>query len=89
MLVMERETDDWVEWHPTQKGQPYLGAWSYQIVAYGARPTGTWLTAVVNGGDKGVDINSMTVGYYYIFIRPDGQGAYVPVFRDDEPLIIR
>ena len=87
MLVMQRETDDWVKWPVTQNGAAYTGAWSYQIVAYGARPTGTWLTAVVNGADKGVDIQGLTAGYYSIFVRIDGQGAYVPVLNPKSLII--
>ena len=87
MLVFQRETDDWVKWPVTQNGVPYTGAWSYQIVAHGARPTGSWITAVVNGADKGINIEALTAGYYWVFIRIDGQAPYIPVL-DPEDLII-
>lgn len=78
-LSFQRETDDFVAWPLTQNDVTYTGAWSYQIVAYGGRPTGAWITAKVNGGIKGIDIENLAVGAYWVFIRIDGQGSYVPI----------
>jgi hypothetical protein len=78
-LSFQRETDDWAYIPVTQNGVAYTGSWSYQITAYGARPTGSWLTAVVNSGSKGIDIQGMSKGFYWLWIRIDGQGVYVPV----------
>lgn len=89
-LSLQRATDDWAEIPVTLKGEPYTGAWSYQITGYGngAQPTGTWLTAVVNGGAKGVDIQGMSPGYYWVWIRIDGQGVYTPVLDPEDLEIV-
>jgi hypothetical protein len=86
--VLERETDDWLYIPITQNGVAYTGAWSYQIVAFDARPVGSWLTAVPNGGLKGIDVQGLAVGSYDVFIRIDGQGNYAPVFKTD-PLVVQ
>lgn len=88
MLVFQRETDDWIKWPVTQDGVEYTGNWSYQIVPYGTRPTGTWLTAVPQAGNKGINVENLASGYYNVFIRIDGQGAYAPVLNP-KPLIIQ
>lgn len=87
-IYVQRETDDWVKKTHYQDGVAYTGAWSYQIVAYKARPTGTWVTAVVNGSNKGLDVQGMTAGNYWVFYRIDGQGAYTPVI-DPEILVVQ
>ena len=86
--VYERETDDWAHIPVIQDGTTYTGNWSYQIVPYGDRPTGTWTTAVVNGGLKGVDIQGLVVGYYTVFIRIDGLAGYAPVVENTDYLVI-
>lgn len=86
-LRFQRETDDWFYVPVTQDDADYTGAWSYQIRPYGSRPTGSWLTAVTNTGRKGIDIQGMAAGFYWLWIRIDGQGAYTPVL-DPEDLII-
>lgn len=87
MLSFQRETDDWAEIPVTQNSVDYTGSWSYQITAYGNRPTGAWLSAVTNSGKKGIDIQGMSAGYYWLWIRIDGQSPYAPVL-DPEDLII-
>jgi hypothetical protein len=84
-ITYPRETDDWRGFtlsqydYETSTWGTYAGAWSYQIVPHHTRPTGTWLTAVVLGTKKGIDIAGLTAGYHWIFFRIDGQGTYVPV----------
>lgn len=83
----QRETDDWRGFTLTQLDtsvQPpvpvaYAGAWSYQIVARGARPTGSWLSAVTRGTAKGIDIQNLPAGYYSVFFRIDIGAPYAPV----------
>ena len=86
-ITVQRETDDWFYIPVTQDDATYTGAWSYQITAYGARPTGAWLTAVVNIGRKGIDIQGMLPGFYWLWIRIDGQGAYVPVEAPEDLIV--
>jgi hypothetical protein len=78
-VVYQRETDDWRGFAIIQDGQPYAGAWSYQIVAKGARPSGSWQSAVTRGVAKGVDIQNLAAGYYSLFIRVDIGAPYAPV----------
>ena len=93
-ISYQRETDDWLgytlnQYNPaTATFDTYTGNWSYQIVARGLRPTGTWQPAITLGSQKGIDINSLPAGYHQVFIRIDGQGAYVPVL-DPIDLIIQ
>lgn len=86
-ITVQRETDDWFYIPITQGDNLYAGAWSYQITAYGARPTGAWLTAVVNSGLKGVDIQGMAKGSYWLWIRIDGQGVYTPVEAPEDLIV--
>ena len=86
VVAYQRETNDWRSFtlnqynSTTSAWEAYTGAWSYQIVARGSRPTGTWISAVVVGGFKGINILGLTVGHYWIFFRIDGQaGGYIPV----------
>jgi hypothetical protein len=87
-IYVQRETDDWVKKTIYLDGVVYTGAWSYQIVAYYARPTGSWVTAVVSGGNKGINIEGLSAGNYWVFYRIDGQGSYVPVL-DPEVLVVQ
>lgn len=86
-IAYQRETNDWRGFTlrrfdefalPIPRYVDYTGAWSYQIVAKGARPTGAWLGAVTLNGQKGIDIKNLTPGYYWLFFRIDGQAPYVP-----------
>jgi hypothetical protein len=86
-IYVQRETDDWVGKTLTQDGVTYTGAWSYQIVAYGSRPTGSWTSAVVSAGNKGINLESLAAGNYWVFYRIDGQGSYTPVL-DPEVLVV-
>jgi len=83
MPTIQRETDDWLAWPITQAGSTYLGQWSYQIVPWRSRPTGSWLPAVTVGAAKGIEVAGLTPGYYSVFVRIDGQGSYVPVADPD------
>jgi hypothetical protein len=87
VIVVQRETDDWLYKPIYQDGTLYTGSWSYQITAYGARPTGAWLTAVTNTGRKGIDIQGMSKGYYWLWIRIDGQGTYAPVEAPEDLIV--
>ena len=87
-VVYQRETDDWRGFSLTQDGQPYAGAWSYQIVAKGTRPTGSWQSAVTRGLAKGVDIQNLSAGYYSIFFRIEIGAPYAPVL-DPIDLVIK
>lgn len=87
MITVQRETDDWFYKPIEQGGNLYTGAWSYQITAYGSRPTGAWLTAVTNSGLKGVDIQGMSAGYYWLWIRIDGQTPYVPIEAPEDLIV--
>lgn len=84
-IAYPRETDDWRGFtlrqynYDTALWETYAGGWSYQIVPHHTRPIGTWLTAVVLGGHKGIDIQALTVGYHWIFFRIDGLSGYAPV----------
>lgn len=82
-IFVQRETDDWVQKTFTEEGTTYTGLWSSQIVAYGARPTGTWVSSVTNGGDKGFNIEGLATGYYHVYYRMDGQSPYAPVVGPD------
>jgi len=88
-IPYQRETDDWRGFTITNQttGLPAAN-WSYQIVSKGARPAGSWLSAVVNGGQKGVDIQGLTAGYYWVFFRIEGQAPYAPVL-DPVDLVIK
>ena len=86
--VFQRETDDWTHIAVTQQGAAYDDAWSYQIVPRLPRPTGTWTAAIANlTGQKGINIVGLTAGYYWVFIRIDGQDGYIPIL-DPIDLII-
>jgi len=89
VIAYQRETDDWRGFTVTNQttGQLATG-WSYQIVARGARPTGSWLSAVVNGTQKGIDIQGLSAGYYSVFFRIEGQAPYAPVL-DPVELVIK
>lgn len=87
--IFERETDDWAHVPVTQDDESWTGSWSYQIVVYGARPTGTWLPAVTNATLKGVDIQGLTVGYWDLYIRIDGLAGYAPVFLNPDVFVIK
>jgi hypothetical protein len=76
--TFQRETDDWAEVPVTHQGQAYTDAWSYQIVPWRGRPTGSWTTAKISGAAKGFDISGLAPGYYWLFIRIDGQAPYAP-----------
>jgi hypothetical protein len=78
-VIYQRETDDWRAIDVALNGNAYTGGWSYQIVTYGSRPTGSWTSAVVLSGAKGIDIQGLTVGSYQVFLRIDGQTPYAPV----------
>lgn len=85
-LSYQRETSDWrglvFRELDTSVDPPvrkiYTGSWSYQIVAKGARPVGTWLSAVTRGVAKGIDIVGLAAGYYWVFVRVEGQSPYAP-----------
>jgi hypothetical protein len=85
LLRIQRETDDWIPRTLIKQGSTYTGDWSYQIVAYEARPVGTWLPAVEIAGVKGIEVSGLN-GLYEVFYRPDGQGSYVPVLDPDRIL---
>ena len=78
-IEYQRETDDWRGFTLALRGAAYTGSWSYQIVARGARPIGTWLSSVTLNGEKGIDIQGLAAGYYWVFFRPDGQAPYAPI----------
>lgn len=86
LLRVQRETDDWIPRTISQQGSAYTGAWSYQIVAYRARPTGTWVTAAERAGVKGVEVSGLAEGIHEIYYRVDGQGSDVPVLDPDRIL---
>lgn len=82
--IYQRETVDWraldvLRTPPGQPTAPYAGDWSYQIVPYGSRPTGSYTAAVELNGVKGVNISGLSAGTYWVFIRIDGQTPYVPI----------
>ena len=83
MIVVRHETDDWIKKTHYQQGQAYTGAWSYQIVTYGASPTGSWTSAIVNGTDKGFNVENLAAGYYWVFYRIDGQAPYNPILNPE------
>lgn len=87
--IFERETDDWAQIPVTQDDASWTGGWSYQIVSYGARPSGTWLPAVTNASQKGVDIAGLTTGYYDLYIRIDGLAGYAPIFKNADVFLIK
>ncbi len=87
-IAFQRETDDFRALTVTHQGSAYTGSWSYQIVPNGSRPTGSWSSAVTNGADKGIDVQGLTVGYYWVFIRIEGQAPYAPVL-DPIDLVIK
>ena len=85
-ISYQRETDDWRGFVHKQYNftlevwEDYTGTWSYQITARGSRSQpGGWLPSVPLGGAEGVDIGPLAAGYYWIWFRLNGQGAYVPV----------
>lgn len=89
MIIVQRETDDWF-YKPIKQGDNlYTGAWSYQITSYGngARPTGAWLPAVTNDGLKGVDIQGMSKGFYWLWIRIDAQSPYAPLEAPEDLIV--
>lgn len=77
--TFQRETYDWLKVTVHHAGVVYEGAWEYQIVPHGDRPTGTWVAAVQNGGDLGVVIQGLAPGYHWLFYRIDGVSPYLPV----------
>lgn len=87
-ISYQRETNDWRSFTFTRDGVPYTGAWSYQIVAKGARPVGSWLSAVVLNGQRGIDVKNLAAGYYWVFFRIDGQAPYAPEL-DPVDLVIK
>lgn len=85
-VTIQHETHDFLPVSLTFGGDPYTGAWSYQIVPTGRRPdTGSYLPAVVSGGVKGIDITGLQGRAYHCFIRIDGVSPYLPVL---DPLVI-
>jgi len=86
-IEVQRETVDWVKKTHYQNGVTYTGSWSYQIVPFRSRPTGSWVNAVVNGSDKGIDVSGLSANYYWVFYRIDGVAPYIPV-EDPEVLVV-
>ena len=85
-VTIQHETHDFLPVALTFGGDPYTGAWSYQIVPTGARPTvGGYIAAVTSGGVKGIDITGLQARPYWCFIRIDGVSPYLPVL---DPLVI-
>jgi hypothetical protein len=78
-VAYQRETDDWRGFTLTNQGSAYAGSWSYQITARGSRPIGTWLSAVTLNSRKGIDIQGLAAGRYWVWFRIEGQSPYAPI----------
>lgn len=87
-VTFQRETYDWAPLTITRAGEPYTGTWEYQIVPYGSRPTGSWSSAVLNNGVRGVNIQGLPVGTYRVFYRITGVNPYQPVPDPVELVIV-